>query len=136
VPRAAALAGAPGAWRTLVRVDSVPDPADAERLCALTADAALPVRWLALTDAVPACAALPAGTLARVAGDARAAVRKELRSARWLIVDGAGKVRYNRRGVPTADEVRRTLALLRGDGAPGAASAARHVAAAPVEARP
>ncbi len=114
VPVAAVLAGPPGEWRALLRADSVPDAEDERRLCALAANGALPVRWVALTDALPACAA-GAGTLVRPPDGDLAALRKELRSARWVVVDGGGRVRYNRRGVPTADEVRRTLALLRGE---------------------
>ena len=117
-PRTAALLG-PGAWRAFVRADSVPDAAETERLCALAADPTLPVRWLALGGSVPPCAR----AAAPVTGDV-AAVKREIRSARWGVVDAAGRVRYNRRGVPTADELRRTLALLHPEGFPPAGAAA------------
>lgn len=114
VPRAAALLGPAGAWHAFVRADSVPAAAERERLCALAAGGAAGVRWLALSDDVPACLRA-ASPLAVPAGE-RAAVKAELRSARWGVVDAEGRVRHNRRGAPTVGEVRRTLALLHPEG--------------------
>lgn len=111
------LGGAPaGSPLLVIRADSLPGPAERERLCALARGGAglgapaAAVRWVALTEDVPACAR---GVLAAApAPGAVSALRGELRSARWVVVGADARVLHNARGVPTADEVRGTLALL------------------------
>lgn len=123
VPRVAALLGFPGAWTAVVRADSVADPAERERLCALVAASGTETRWLALSADVPPCAAGRLVTPA-TARDGLA-VRAEIGSARWLVIDGEARVRYNRRGVPAASEVGATLRLLAPDPRPPSPVAAR-----------
>jgi hypothetical protein len=135
VPRTAALLGpSPAGLTAAVRADSLPDPAEARRLCALAAAAAgAGIRFLALSDAVPACvAAGPGAAPVTVPPAARAAVRGELRSARWMLVDAGARVRYSRRDVPTADDVAGVAALL---GSPPATAASPASTGAPSGAR-
>lgn len=93
-----------------LRVDSVADDAEAGRLCTL-ARAVPGVAAFALSDDVPACARpLLAGGAVR--DEDRAAVRREVRSARLVLIGADGRVLYNRRDLPTAEEVRGTLLVL------------------------
>ena len=119
-----ALLGDAGADAALLvlRADSLPDAAARERLCALVREGGalarpgVAVRWIALTGDVPGCARAVAA--ATPAADAATAIRAEIRSARWVVTDGTGRVLHNARPVPTAAEVREVLGLLRLD-APG-----------------
>jgi hypothetical protein len=101
----------------VLRADSFSGPAEREHLCTLaresTSFTGAEVRWVALSGDVPPCArAVVAGAAAPGAGDA-AAIRREIRSARWVLVDAGSRVLFNARGVPSPSEVRGTLALLR-----------------------
>lgn len=117
VPVTRRLAAPPAAGPVLMlRVDSVADGAQVARLCALLAAASdgadpLPVRALAITADVPACAR-PRLVSGAVTGEDVAAVRWEIRSARLVLVGDDGRVRYNSRGVPTVEETRGILAVL------------------------
>lgn len=107
LPATAALS--PGAWTTVVRVDGLRAD-DAARACAL-APAGGAVRLLALSADVPACLASGA-----VRADVRSpvtapAMEVEMGTARWIVLDDAGRVRFSRRAVPTRDELTRTAAV-------------------------
>lgn len=94
-----------GGVRVLVRADSA--AAQAGALCALAAEA--DARWVALSAAVEPCVAeRMRGRMIR--GSAPAAA--ELAGARWMVMDAGGRALYSSRGVPSADHLRRTAALL------------------------
>lgn len=108
---------APGAGGAVLalRVDSVADAGEAARLCRLVRSAAgatdsPPLRVLAFTADVPACAR-PLLADAMVDASRAEAVRREIRSARLVLVGADGRVRYNRRDVPDVAELRGTLSV-------------------------
>lgn len=94
-----------------LRVDSVADGPEAGRLCAL-ARAVPGVAAFALSDDVPECAR-PLLASGPVSDETQAAVvRREVRSARLVLIGADGRVLYNRRDLPTAEELRGTLLVL------------------------
>jgi hypothetical protein len=100
----------------VVRVDGLRGEALA-RACALADAPRAGVRLLALSDDEPGC---PAGPATVPLDDLeRAMLAVEVRSARWILLDAAGRARYSRRTPPTEDELTRTLAAF------GATDAAR-----------
>lgn len=105
LPTLSALLGSRGRWAAVVRVDGVAGD-DAARACDLPRDGT--VRLVALAGDVPAC--LPSASVARVMEGTIEMIGEEMRTARWVIVDDAGRARYSRRALPTADELTRTLA--------------------------
>lgn len=108
LPSLHALAAA-GSARVMVRSDSA--AADGQALCALAAATAgdTDVQWIAFSADVDPCFARTLGAQ-MLRSDAPAAA--EMRGARWVVMDAEGRARYSRREVPSAEQLRRTAALL------------------------
>lgn len=109
LPALHALAPAAAGVRVLVRSDSA--AAEGAALCALAAGTAgdAGVRWVAFSADVDPCVSRAAGARMLRAGTPAAG---EMGRARWMVMDGEGRVRYSRPGVPPPAQVRRVAELL------------------------
>jgi hypothetical protein len=109
LPALHALAAAGEGARVLVRSDSA--AAIGPALCALAAATAgdTSIQWIAFSADVAPCLTRTLGARMLRAGAPAAA---EMRGARWVVMDAEGQARYSRREVPSAEQLRRTAALL------------------------